>query len=71
MTNFSELFKKYNPLSEGTGPLDVLVEERAKAIQSGILYERDRIRRAVQALDVDSFDDICNKADVLKVIDNE
>jgi hypothetical protein len=71
MTTFSELFKKYNPLVGSTADLDVIVEERAKAIQSGILYERDRIRRGVQALDVDSFDDICHKADVLKVIDNE
>lgn len=71
MTNFSELFKKYNPLKEGLGELDVIVDERAKAIQSGILYERARIRAAVEALDVDYFDDICHKADVLKVVDND
>jgi hypothetical protein len=71
MTNFSELFRKYNPLKEGLGELDTIVDERAKAIQSGILYERDRIRRGVQALDVDYFDDICHKDDVLKVIDND
>jgi hypothetical protein len=68
MTNFSELFKKYNPLKQGLGELDTIVDERAKAIQSGILYERNRILNEVLKLDFDSFDDIVLKRDVLLAI---
>ncbi len=71
MTNFSELFKKYNTLKKGLGELDTIVDERAKAIQSGILYERARIRAAIEQLNVDSFDDIVYKTDVLKVVNND
>ena len=68
MTTFNELFQKYNPLKGGTAELDYIVEERAKAIESGILFERNRILNEVLGLDYDSFDDILRKEDVLRAI---
>ena len=68
MTTFNELFQKYNPLKGGTAELDYIVEERAKAIESGVLFERNRILNEVLGLDYDSFDDICRLEDVLRAI---
>jgi hypothetical protein len=60
MTTFEELFKKFNPMSKSQG-YELGCAHGAQSALERVLFE-------VNALDVDSFDDICYKSDVLDII---
>lgn len=76
MTNFSELFRKYNPMTglpktNVPEPKDMPLEQQrayTKGLMKGRKLERNRILNEVLKLDFDSFDDIVLKKDVLLAI---
>jgi hypothetical protein len=73
--SFSELFAKFNPLEIIKDTIKVDVQNPSPAVESimelGIQMERARIYNAVSKLNVDSFDDICYKADVLALLEDK
>jgi len=60
MTNFEELFRRFNPLH--------LNKQYGDGVQDGIKMAYESMLKAVSSLDVDSFDDICYKEEVLDII---
>jgi hypothetical protein len=60
MTNFEELFRRFNPLH--------LNKSYDEGYQDGIKVAYRTMIAAVSSLDVDSFDDICYKEEVLDII---
>ena len=75
MKTFSEIFSKYNPLDKDRNIVTLDLANPTPAVDiimsMGQEQERDRIYNAVLELDVDSFDDIVYKADVLALIKGE
>ena len=61
MNDFPSLFKKYDPM---TASMPVITEDYAK----GVKDERKRILDAINTLNVDSFEDICYKTDIITLI---
>jgi hypothetical protein len=60
MNDFESLFRRYNPAS--------LLGFTHKTYAEGIQDERKRILEALKPLNVDDFDDICYKTDIIKLI---
>lgn len=60
MTNFEELFRRFNPLHPN--------KSYGEGYQDGIKVAYETMIAAVSSLDVDSFDDICYKEEVLDII---
>ena len=73
--SFSDIFSKFNPLEIFRTDIRVDLNNPSPAVESiiefGVQTERTRIHNAVTKLNVDSFDDICYKADVLAAIKGE
>jgi hypothetical protein len=71
--SFFELFAKFNPLEIIKDELRVDLNNPSPAVEKllelGAQSERVRIYNAVCKLNVDSFDDICYKADVLALLE--
>jgi hypothetical protein len=71
--SFFELFAKFNPLEIIKDELRVDLNNPSPAVEKilelGAQAERVRIYNAVCELNVDSFDDICYKADVLALLE--
>jgi hypothetical protein len=71
--SFFELFAKFNPLEIIKDELRVDLNNPSPAVeqllQLGAQAERARIHNAVCKLNVDSFDDLCYKADVLALLE--
>ena len=72
MKTFAEIFAKFNPLEKSSSIDYNNISDTVDSILSmGEESERTRIYNAVQQLDVDSFDDIVYKEDVLSIIKGE
>ena len=73
--SFSEIFSKFNPLEVFKSDIRVDLDNPSEAVESiiqmGVQLERARIANRVQSLNVDSFDDICYKSDVLAIVEGE
>ena len=73
--SFSELFAKFNPLEIIKDAIQVDLANPSPAVESimqlAAQAERARIYNAVSQLNVDSFDDICYKADVLALLEEK
>jgi hypothetical protein len=71
--SFSEIFAKFNPLEILKEEMRVDINNPSPAVEEilalGAQAERVRIHNAVSKLNVDSFDDICYKADVLALLE--
>lgn len=65
MTDFETLFKKYDPT---TASIPVVTEDYAKGFHDGALEASKRFLKAIDSLQVDSFDDIMYKKDALDAI---
>lgn len=74
--SFSDIFARFNPL-EVVKPhgISVDIDNPSEAVEAiiemGVQLERARIASRVQGLNVDSFDDICYKSEVLAIIEND
>ncbi|CAB4128975.1 hypothetical protein UFOVP225_118 [uncultured Caudovirales phage] len=73
--SFSEIFSKFNPLEIFKSDIRVDLDNPSQAVESiiqmGVQLERARIANRIQSLNVDSFDDICYKSDVLAIVEGE
>lgn len=74
--SFLELFARFNPL-EIVKPhgINVDIDNPSEAVEAiiemGVQLERARIANRVRGLNVDSFDDICYKSEVLAIVEDD
>jgi hypothetical protein len=66
MTDFEELFKRYDPTTASTR---IVTEDYAKGFHDGAADAVKRLLKVVNSLDVDSFDDIVYKKDLVEALD--